>query len=111
MEIDVSRDTTATTISPKGRLDAQTSAVFEPRLAEVVGQGSGAVIVDMSELDYVSSAGLRVLLMAAKTTRQGGGRLALAGLNETITQVFDISGFTSLFDIHATSADARAALA
>ena len=111
MQVDQRRDGDVLTIALNGRLDGQSSAEFEPTLLTTLADGSGRVVIDCGELAYVSSAGLRVLLMAAKQMRQGGGRLALSGLNETVRQVFDVSGFSSLFEIHGSAAEARSAIA
>ena len=63
-------------------------------------QDRPGVVLDMQRVDYVSSAGLRVLLKAAKIARQEGHRLALAGLTPQVQEVFDISGFTAIFTIY-----------
>lgn len=92
-----------------GRLDSNTSPDLEklicPRMEDAV-----VVIVDMSRLDYVSSAGLRVLLKAAKIARSSQHRLALAGLTPEVQEVFDISGFTSIFAIYDSRQKALEAL-
>lgn len=97
-------------LSPSGRLDSNTSKSFESELIPVVESGPGAVVVDLSNLQYVSSAGLRVLLVAAKRSKAGGGRLALSGMSDQIREVFDISGFSAIFTIFATRDEAVAAL-
>src|SRR4051812_39193139 len=81
-----------------GRLDSNTSPELEKLICPRM-ETSSAVIVDMSRLDYVSSAGLRVLLKAAKIARSSQHRLALAGLTAEVQEVFDISGFTAIFTI------------
>lgn len=97
-------------LEPVGRLDSLSCREFEARLLAALDQ-SGAVVVDCAALDYVSSAGLRVLLVAAKRSRSGGGRLALAALRDNVREVFDISGFSAIFAIHPTVVAAVAALA
>jgi anti-sigma B factor antagonist len=92
-----------------GRLDSNTSPDFEKLICPRI-ESTGSVIVDMSRLDYVSSAGLRVLLKAAKIARTSQHRLALAGLTPQVQEVFDISGFTAIFTIYETRQKALEAL-
>ena len=96
-------------LEPPGRLDSMSCRNFEARLLAALDQ-KGAVVVDCKGLEYVSSAGLRALLVAAKRNRTTGGRLALAALRDSIREVFDISGFTSIFAIYPTVAEAVAAI-
>ena len=92
-----------------GRLDSNTSKEFDDRLAEVVGN-SRATLLDLSALDYVSSAGLRVLLKAAKLAKAKQSRLALAALQPNVREVFEISGFATIFVIYDGRESALAAM-
>ena len=69
------------------------------------------MILDLSEVAYISSSGLRALLRARRQAQTGGGDVVLCAMNERVTEVFEMIGFTSLFRIFATSAEAAAALA
>lgn len=89
-----------------GRLDAHSSASLEAAFAKVVEQGKGKFVFNLQGLEYVSSAGLRSLLAAAKMIKVIQGKLALARMNEHVKDVFDMSGFSSIFAIYATEADA-----
>ncbi|MGF1527658.1 MAG: STAS domain-containing protein [Candidatus Competibacterales bacterium] len=95
----------------QGRLDSATVGDFEQQLLAILGQGHQAVVLNFAAVNFVSSAGLRVLLMAFKRTQVGGGRLALAGLSDNVHQVFDISGFSSLFEIYLDLPQALEAVA
>ncbi len=86
-------------VSPQGRLDSVTSRNFERDLLENIDSGATRLLIDFSKLDYISSAGLRSVLLAAKRIRASGGRMALCSLNREIAEVFDISGFSSILDI------------
>jgi anti-anti-sigma factor len=86
-------------VSPQGRLDSVTSANFERDLLEYIESGATRLLIDFSKLDYISSAGLRSVLLAAKRIRASGGRMSLCSLNQQIAEVFDISGFSSILDI------------
>jgi anti-sigma B factor antagonist len=89
-----------------GRLDANTSASLESAFMKLVEQGQGKFVFDLHGLDYVSSAGLRSLLVAAKMIKVIQGKLALTRMNNHVREVFDMSGFSSIFSIHATEAEA-----
>ena len=91
-----------------GRLDASSSAEAERLLLEIIAKSPGAAVFDLSSLEYVSSAGLRVLLVAAKRAQQKGAKLALFGLNANVREVFDISGFSAVFKIFPDEAGATA---
>ena len=110
MEIHEQLQDNVLVLEPVGRLDSLTCREFETRLLAALS-GSGAVVVDCTKLDYISSAGLRVLLVAANQNRTTGGRLALAALRDNLREVFDISGFSAIFAIHPTVAAAVASLA
>lgn len=83
-----------------GRLDTDTSADLELAVQDFLQEGSTDFVIDLQGVGYVSSAGLRVLLAMAKSL-EGKGRMRLCGLNQTVRQVFDVSGFTQLFSISA----------
>lgn len=80
-------------------------------MLRALGGGDRLVLMDCQHLAFIASAGLRVFLMAAKQLRASGGKLAFAGLQRNVEQVFQISGFTALFPIHKTRAEAEKALA
>jgi anti-anti-sigma factor len=75
-------------LGPQGRLDGNTSVDFEQLVMARIAAGSKRLVIDFSDLDYVSSAGLRVLLMTAKRLKADSGKLALCGLKEPIREVF-----------------------
>lgn len=87
-------------IAFNGRLDANTSPGVEERLMDILDQGERRLVIDFSNLTYISSAGLRVLVSLAKNIQKTEGKLALAALNKHIQEIFTIAGFTSIFSIH-----------
>ncbi len=91
-----------------GRLDSGTAPAAEARLAPLLG-GTPHLAIDLSQLEYISSAGLRVLLVVAKRVQQAKGRVVLFGLAPKIREVFAISGFDRIFAIEADAAAAIAA--
>jgi len=96
-------------ISASGRLDSSTAGELEAVLPDRVG-AHDRLVLSLADVPYVSSAGLRVLLIGAKTARAKGHRLVLAGLSASVREVFDISGFTSIFSIEPDVESALATL-
>jgi anti-anti-sigma factor len=82
-----------------GRLDALSAKVLEEKVLAVIDGGESRFVIDLSRLDYVSSAGLRVFLLASKRLNPSGGKIALCSLQEPVKQVFDIVGFYSILSI------------
>jgi anti-anti-sigma factor len=86
-------------IRPEGRLDAITSGEFEKETASLIQQSGKSVLIDFVKIDYLSSAGLRSLLLLQKEMKVRQQSLALCCLNETIREVILISKFDMIFDI------------
>ncbi|CCB66693.1 STAS domain-containing protein [Hyphomicrobium sp. MC1] len=97
-------------VAVEGQLDSNTSSQLEDVLCARM-QAQAAVIVDLNRVPYVSSAGLRVLLKAAKIGRGAAHSLVLAGLAPRVLEVFEMSGFSSIFRIEPDLAAAEASLA
>jgi anti-anti-sigma factor len=98
-----------TLMIPEGRLDFSSAPGFEKQLNEVLaGAGTvpAAVIIDCAALDYVSSAGLRAFLLAARTAQRAGISFGLCSLKPTVREVFDLSGFSRIIAVHADRATA-----
>lgn len=83
-----------------GKLDSNTSSQLEQKLVAEIDSGTTKIIVDCSKLDYISSAGLRVLLVGAKKLKANNGKIVLCSLQDYIKEVFEIAGFTTIFPIH-----------
>ncbi|MCR6632708.1 MAG: STAS domain-containing protein [Magnetospirillum sp.] len=105
MEIKVETFGEATVLVPVARVDSATAKAFEARVLQVVNSGVSRIILDFSELDYISSAGLRVVLVGAKMTR-APRKFVLCGMKPHIREVFDVSGFAKILSIHADRAAA-----
>ena len=93
-------------VSVTGRLDASSSPQLEKEFNEWIESGQNNFIIDLGELDYISSAGLRTFLAAAKKLKAKKGKMVFASLKEEVKNVFDISGFGSIFSIFTTSSEA-----
>ena len=92
-------------IHVEGRLDAITSPEFEREAMPMIKQTADPVLIDFVKLDYISSAGLQTLLIIAKEMKKADNTLALCCLNETVTEIFSISGFQTIFSIYPTIED------
>ena len=92
-----------------GSLDSTTSPDAQKSLDAVVA-GAKKVLLDFSGLDYISSAGLRILLGAAKQLRASGGTLGMFGLNQSVREVFEISGFSTILSVYQSEAEALGAM-
>ena len=88
---------------PEGRGDTQAAVDLDKALQGAVSQGKRKMVLDMSQVTYISSAGLRALAAVQVKNREEGGDLKLAGLNERVTRVFRIIGFDMFFSIHDTA--------
>lgn len=106
MQITTRTDGEATIVAITGSLDSLTSPEAQQALDAILAGGARKLAVDFTTLDYISSAGLRVLLGAAKKLSSGGGALRAYGLNATVREVFEISGFSKILAVFATEAEA-----
>jgi anti-sigma B factor antagonist len=95
------------TFKIKGRLDSNTSQEFEKRVFDVITNGTKSVIIDFKDLDYISSAGLRVILKATKALKREDGKIMLCAMQDYVKEVFEIAGFDSFLPIVPTLDDAR----
>lgn len=89
-------------ISPYGRIDSVTSDTLDEKLQAILSQNTHKLLINFSNTDFISSAGLRVLLMAAKKAKAQSCKMRLCGLNDILKDIFDVSGFIALFAIDLT---------
>jgi len=99
MEITQKEENGIVSIAIKGRLDADSSLEAEKVVKDALGVEANRLLFNLGELDYLSSAGLRVLLGAAKEMRRREGKIVLCALNEFVKEIFEVSGFQSLIPI------------
>jgi anti-anti-sigma factor len=98
-------------IEIEGRLDTTNFGQLEQKIFQAIELGNIHFVVDCGQMDYVSSSGLRIFLMALKKTNALKGAFLLCGLQESIHEIFEISGFTSIFRIYPGQEEALASLA
>jgi anti-anti-sigma factor len=107
MEITTKQDANITIICPSGRIDTSTAKAFEEGVMKII-PNSQLIVISFSSIDYISSAGLRVILMAGKKMASMKGQLALSDMPEKIHEVFKMSGFDKILKIYPTLAEAKA---
>jgi anti-anti-sigma factor len=109
MDVTENRNGAATTLRVVGRVDSSVSKLFEQKIAAVVSRDD-AIVVDLTEMNYISSAGLRSFITLAKAARAKNRTVSLCGMREEVSEIFEISGLLELFAVHATVDAAVAAL-
>ncbi|MBI1292217.1 anti-sigma factor antagonist [bacterium] len=110
MEISVTRQHPVTVIALKGRLDVLTSKNLKDAVITEIDAGANHLVLDFTNLEYVSSAGLRVLLEARKILKPRDGSVVLSGVQSFITTILNSTGFDTLFAIHPDAPTAVGAI-
>jgi anti-anti-sigma factor len=110
MEITVEHQNQALVVAANGRVDSSNAAVFQQELTAATDDSNQSVILDLEGLSYLSSAGLRVILLIAKSQRTKDAGFAVCSPSDPIREIFEISGFTQIIPVHATKDEAVAAL-
>ena len=114
MNVDERTFANVTVLEPRGRIDHQSADAFGEALSpylELCEGESGKLVLDLTGVDYMSSVGLRALMVAAKQGRAQGGTLVISGLGETLREIFQISRFDRVFKVYEGARDAVADVA
>ena len=106
MELQDSKLGRAAVVGVKGRIDNSSAPLFQSHCDTLIAKGDKFIVLDFVEVDYLSSAGLRSILTLEKKLKPVSGKLILCSLKPTVQEIFDISGFTSIFTICATLEEA-----
>ena len=109
MQIGERRDGDVIVLQPTGRIDNDTSPAFQAKLLAAIGTAPAAVLVDLAGVDYISSAGLRALMMGSKQSKATKGRIGVTKLQPVVKEIFAISRFSHVVPVFDTPADALAA--
>lgn len=96
-------------LSPVGRVDSSNAHLFESLVMQRIGEGEHRIVVDFSRLDFISSAGLRVLLLAAKALEGDTRSFVLCAMKQHVREVFRINGFDRVIPMEVSRAAAVAA--
>lgn len=99
MKINETKSDNVVILELVGRLDSTSLGQIENRLPDLIESGERNILLDFSGLDYINSAGLRVLILAGKQLKRTGGKIVLCSMQDYIKEVFDISGFSNYFSI------------
>ena len=108
MEIEATIEGTLAVLKPHGKIDFVTSGEVDKKLAELADNGALRFVIDMGDVPFVASAGLRALLKCAQQAQPKGGGIRLANVNEVVREVIEVSGFGEILPIFAGEAEARA---
>jgi len=92
-----------------GRVDSTTAPLLQERLVSLMNGPQTRIVIDFTRLEYISSAGFRVLLLAAKRAEQNGSSLVLCGISGKVRQLFDLGGFLDLFTMASSREEGIAA--
>ncbi len=98
-------------VRPEGFINAHTVRMFEDALEKLVAGGRFTILLDCRELNYISSAGLGAIMGLIENVRENGGDILLCSLQENVYAIFDTLGFTQLYRVFTSEAEALQALA
>ena len=113
MNVSSRRYANAVAVHVAGRLDQDTCEAFRGQLMQFVEQAAhdgGAIVLDLSQLEYVSSAGLRCFMLASRQAKAQHGRIFVAALQPMVAEIFQISHFNLVFQVFPTMREAMAAV-
>jgi anti-anti-sigma factor len=113
MNVSSRRYANAALVQVSGRLDQDTCEAFRGQLMGFVDQAAhdgGAIVLDLSQLEYVSSAGLRCFMLASRQAKAQHGRIFVAALQPMVREIFEISHFNLVFQVFPTLREAMAAV-
>lgn len=109
MQINTRESYGVTIVDMVGRLDTTTSGYTREEMVRIINKVSNKIIVNLKEIEYMSSAGLRVLLQASKLLQSSQGEMKICNANEQVSETLEVSGFHSLLDVYETEKEALAA--
>lgn len=98
MQIETQEHKRVVVVTVEGRIDSATAGEFEDALNEFTQQGKNNIVLDLSDVDFISSAGLRVLVTARKAVKGAGGEIVFANSSEQVLETLEIAGLDVLFD-------------
>ena len=99
MDINIKKEAGITTAFLSGRLDTPASLEVAPSFEELKSDAAGTIVLDCTELSYISSSGLRLFLSLRKTAGEKGGKVIVKSISDEIRAVFMMTGFLNLFEI------------
>ena len=106
MELSVRDEGDTKIVMLNGKLDTNTTPTAETEINTLLDAGANKLLINFEQLSYISSSGLRLLLATAKKLKGSGGDLKVCSLNEMATEVFEVSGVSSILNVFASEQDA-----
>lgn len=111
MEVALKQENGTLVAQVEGRIDGNTAREFEDAVQAAVGNDVRSLVIDLESLDYISSAGLRALLLIAKEMWKKEAKFALCSLSKPVSEVVELSGFDKIIPVHPSQAEALASFA
>lgn len=106
MEITKEKVANAWVLSPQGKIEHENAPLFQRLVSETIEQeGDSSVLIDLSQIDFISSAGLRVFLIIAKAMQKSQRKFGLCDMNELVEEIFQVSGFSQIIKIYPSRKD------
>ena len=99
MEVKINKENNVSTVNLIGRLDTPASQEVSEQLEPLMADASGTIVLDCTEMSYISSSGLRIFLSLRKAAASQGGKIIVKNITDDIRQVFMMTGFLNLFEI------------
>ena len=99
MEVIINKENNVATVQLIGRLDTPASQEVSEKLEPIMANASGTIVLDCTEMSYISSSGLRIFLSLRKAAASQGGKIIVKNITDDIRQVFMMTGFLNLFEI------------
>lgn len=106
MPIDIWYEGNVWVFRPGGRIDAGHSVDLDAALTEGIEQGMRLIVIDLTDTTYISSSGIRAIIRAAKAVKPDNGSVGVCGMKELVSDVFRLSGLTSIIPTYQTSSEA-----
>jgi anti-sigma B factor antagonist len=106
MQISIKEKDEIKIVKIEGKLDTNTAPDAEKQVKKLLEEGNNKIIINFENLDYISSAGLRLLLATAKQLKSDNGDMRVCNLNDVVEEIFDISGFVSILNVFNSEAEA-----
>ena len=110
MNVESRREGTSLVLKADGRVDGTNASEFQDAMKAEIDEADRVVVLDLEDLTYISSAGLRVVLLIAKDLQRQGAKMAACSLSDPVREVFVISGFDKIIPIHDSHDSAIGAL-
>lgn len=106
MEIKTSEENGILTVELIGNLDTASAGPAEAELTKLMESNANQLLLDFTDVPFIASSGLRVLLKIGQTLKANGGKLHICCINDTVREVFEISGFDRIFSVFGSKQDA-----